>query len=361
MNDTPEQRRWSNPRLVAGFGGIALIAAVIGGLLGRSIAPGPHMSAQPRRPIVQIVRPQAGLPSLADDVARLCPSIASIVPGSAATDGGQGASQPISGGTPAFVISADGWLVTTASLPSATHMYAAFGDGTQADISEVRTDPISGLAIAKANTTGLTPVVMVDQAFPRVGDFGFGLQTPNANGCSAEIAMIASDFLADGGGPVSYIRTQSASPEIPAGAPFLDTDGQAVAVSISDPTVPGTMIPAAIAGIVIDELIRGTPSPSIEFGFRAADFSPALSDRLSDGRLRGAGVALVERGSSADKAGLHAGDVVVAVGNSPVSSASELGRALDASQKSVPLQIIRGNQRLQINVPRAGATGTVPS
>jgi serine protease Do len=362
VNDASEQRHWSNRGRLAGIGGIALVAAVIGGLLGRSMAPGPNVSAQPRRPIVQIVRPQAGLPSLADVIANLCPSIASIVPGAAATDANQGPGQPVpSGGTPAFVVSADGWLVTTASLPSAAHIHAAFGDGTQADISELRTDPISGLAIAKASTTGLTPVIMADQAFPRVGDFGFGLQTPNANGCSAEIAMIASDFLADGGGPISYIRTQSGGPAIPAGSPYLDTDGQAVAVSIPDPAVAGAMIPAAIAGIVIDELIRGTPSPSIAFGFRAADFSPALSDRLSDGRLRGAGIALVQRGSSADKAGLKAGDVVVAVGNSPVSSASELGRALDASEKSAALQVIRGNQRLQITVPRTGANRGMPA
>jgi S1-C subfamily serine protease len=333
------------------IGGIALVAALAGGFLGRSVAPGPRAATQPRRPIVQIVRPQPGLPSLADMVARLCPSIASIVAGPA----GQRFKAPQSDGAPAFVVSTDGWLVTTASLHSAAHMHAAFGDGSEADISEVRTDPVSGLAIAKASAPGLIPITMADQVFPRVGDFGFGLQSPNGDGCSAQIAMIASDFLADGGGPVSYVRTQPAVTAIPAGAPYLDSDGDAVAVSIADPAVPGAMIPAAIAGIVIDELIRGSPSPSIAFGFRATDFSAVLADRLSDARLRGAGIAIVQRGSPADKAGLHAGDVVVAVGNSPVSSASELGRVLDATDKDAALQIIRGNQRLQITVMRTNA------
>ncbi|MGN6155874.1 MAG: S1C family serine protease [Sphingomicrobium sp.] len=351
MSDASERAFWSRPRTVAILAGTAIVAAVAGALLTRSIPSGPKAQAQPRRPIVQIVRPQPGLPSLADTIARLCPSIASIVPGPA--NSGQG----VSGGVPAFVISADGWLVTTATLQSAAHMHAVFGDGSEADISEVRVDPISGLAIAKTTATGLTPLNMDDQAFPRVGDFGFALQAPSGNGCSAQIAMIGSDFLADGGGPVSYVRVQPTTPAIPAGAPYLDSDGDGVAVSISDPTAPDAMLPAAIAGIVVDELIRGSPSPSIAFGFRATDFAAALADRLSDARLRGAGVAIVQKGSSADKAGLHAGDVVVAVGNSPVSSASELGRALDASQKVAALQVMRGDKRLQITVTRSDAAG----
>jgi serine protease Do len=355
VNKAPVTSAWGNPRRIAIIGGIALVIAFTGGYIGRSLAPqGPHARVQARRPIVQIVRPQPGLPSLADIIARTCPSIASLVPGRAATGSTQAASSPSQVGAPAFVISADGWLVTSTSLQSSAHMHASFGDGTQADITEVRTDPISGLAIAKAAVTGLTPIVMADQAFPRVGDFGFALQSPNSNGCTAEIAMIAGDFLADGGGPVSYVRTQSSGPAVPAGAPYLDGNGQAVAVSIADPAVPDAMIPAAIAGIVIDELIRKSPSPSVAFGFRATDFSPTVADRLSNARLRGAGVAIVQRGSSADKAGLHAGDVVVAVDDSPVSSASELGRALDAAEKQAILQVVRGPQRLKMTVSRGG-------
>jgi serine protease Do len=352
VNSDREIRASANPRRIAIIGGVALVIAFAAGFVGHSLMQSSNRTpAQPRRPIVQIVRPQPGLPSLADTVTRLCPSIASLLPGAVS----QSPSPPSAGGAPAFVVSAGGWLVTSASLASATHLHAAFGDGREAEISELRTDPVSGLAIAKVDVADLTPIVMAGQGFPRVGDFGFGLQTPNANGCTAEIAMIASDFLADGGGPVSYVRTQSTGPAVPAGAPFLDSDGNAVAVSIADPAVADAMIPSAIADIIVDELIRGTPSPSIAFGFRAADFSPALEDRLSDGRLRGAGVAIVQRGSTADKAGLHAGDVVVAVANSPVSSASELGRALDGAKGKVSLTVMRGDRKLTLTVRRSGA------
>jgi S1-C subfamily serine protease len=350
VNKTAGKKQPTDGRRTKVLIGVGAAAALGGIILGRWwFAPGPEQVSQPRRPIVQIVRPLAGLPSLSDTIARICPSIASIVPGRMA----EAANAPSPSEVPAFVVSADGWLVTTASIEAAGQMHAVFGDGRQAAISEVRIDPISGLAIAKSDASGLAPVEMVDQAFPRIGDFGFSLQSPSGNGCTSAVAMISGDFLADGGGPVSYVRASLAPGSLPAGVPFLNGDGQTVAVAIADPAVPDAMLPAAIAGIVVDELIRGSPSPSIAFGFRATDFSSGVAARVSNARLRGAGVALVQPGSAADKAGLHAGDVVVAVGNSPVSSASELGRSLDAATDKASLTIMRDDRRMTVTIPRS--------
>ena len=64
-------------------------------------------------------------------------------------------------------------------------------------------------------------------------------------------------------------------------------------------------------------------------------------------------MALVQAKSSAEKAGLRAGDVVIAVDQSPVSSASELSRALDAVTDSAVLTVARGNQQLNVEVSRS--------
>jgi S1-C subfamily serine protease len=113
-----------------------------------------------------------------------------------------------------------------------------------------------------------------------------------------------------------------------------------------------TLIPAPVAATIIDELIRGRSSPTTVYGFRATDFTTGLSARVGDTRSRGAGVALVRPKSAADKAGLDAGDVIVAVDGSPVSSASELGRDLDAIEKSAKLDVIRGDDRLTLKITR---------
>src|SRR5690348_2347523 len=109
------------------IGAAVFVAAVGGAWFGRSFAP----TAQPqadskdrRRPIIQIVRQQPGLPSLADTIASLCPSIAAIEPA-----GGTGAV------TAGFAVSPDGWvLASTAALPSGD-VEVHFGAGAAVPVS----------------------------------------------------------------------------------------------------------------------------------------------------------------------------------------------------------------------------------
>ncbi|HEX5258079.1 MAG TPA: PDZ domain-containing protein, partial [Sphingomicrobium sp.] len=72
--------------------------------------------------------------------------------------------------------------------------------------------------------------------------------------------------------------------------------------------------------------------------------------RLSASRSSGTAVSLVQAKTPAARAGLQAGDIVVAVDGSPVASASELGRALDGAGKSVSMDIARGDQRLTLTI-----------
>jgi S1-C subfamily serine protease len=321
-----------------------LVAAVGGAYFGRSFAPTGQPQADSkdrRRPIIQIVRQQPGLPTLADTIASLCPSIADV-----AAAGGTVAA------TTGFAISPDGWvLASTAALP-AGDLEVHFGAGDAVSASETRSDPVSGLSIVKTAATGLTPVPLADQAFPRVGDFGFAIGNPAGAGCSASAAMIASDFLTDGGATSAYVRLQPMGADLPAGAPFVSGTGQVV--GIVAPTGPAnSVIPGDIISDVADELLRGSLSPTVQFGFRAEDFDSGFASRLSASRSSGTAVALVQPKSPAAKAGLQAGDVVVAVNGAPVASASELGRALDGAGKTASMDIARGDQRLTLTIGRA--------
>ncbi|HYX45880.1 MAG TPA: S1C family serine protease [Sphingomicrobium sp.] len=321
-----------------------LVAAIGGGYVGRNFTPTgqpkQQHADQGRRPIIQIVRQQPGLPSLADMIATLCPSVAAIAPA--------GATGSATGGV---AISPDGWvLAATAALPTG-NAEARFGAGDPMAISETRSDPVSGLAILKTAATGLTPVRLADQAFPRVGDFGFAIGNPAGAGCSAQPAMVASDFLTDGGASSAYIRLQPMGPDLPPGSPFMSGEGQVIGV-VSSVAPANSVIPGDIVADIADELLRGSLSPSTRFGFRAEDFDQTLSARLSDSRSTGTAVALVQPKTPAARAGLQAGDIVVAVNGSPVASASELGRALDGAGKTASIDVARADQRLTLTIAR---------
>lgn len=322
------------------------VAAIAGGFIARGLAPAPSQSPSgPARPIVQIVR-QPTFPSIAPMVERLCPSIATI----AAADQTGGSSSAPGPSSAAFVVSSDGWLVASAPLPTSSNLQVLFGDGRRANVDDSRSDPVSGLSILHVDSTGLTPLSFSDQNFARVGDFGFALRT-NGSGCAARASMVGSDFLVDALAQGVFVRLEPMVQPPGPGVAFLGGDGLVIGVSTS--AVENGLLPAPIAAVIVDELIRNNQSPIASFGFRAIDFTPELASRIGEQRSRGAGVALVQQNSAAEKAGLRAADVVIAVDGSPVSSASELSRALDAVTTSATLQVARGNQQLTVTVARS--------
>jgi S1-C subfamily serine protease len=140
-------------------------------------------------------------------------------------------------------------------------------------------------------------------------------------------------------------------PDLPPGSPFISGDGQVIGVVASTPPA-NSVIPGDIVSDIADELLRGSLSPTTRFGFRAEDFDQTLSARLSDSRSTGTAVALVQPKTPAAKAGLQAGDIVVAVNGAPVASASELGRALDGAGKTASIDVARADQRLTLTIAR---------
>ena len=346
MNEVPIQPRI---RTIRGLflGGVLLMFALGGAFVARLASPSQQASTHRQtRPIVQIVRQQPGLPDIADLIDRLCPSIAMIVAPDSALP-------PDPTGTPAVPAteySSDGWLVTSAADLPEGQLDAVFGDGRKIHVSDVRSDRVSGLAIVKAADENPSPLAFSDQAFPRVGQFGFALTTPAGAGCSAFATMVGSDFAADGAGLAAYARLRPPPDGWRGGMPLLSTDGHLLGIGTDDPA--GAIVPGPIAAAILDELIRNSPSPSTNFGCRVVDYAGPLSARLGDVR-GGAGVAIVQPKSAAAKAGLQAGDIVIAVNDAPVSSASELNRTLDAISGKATLTVQRHTEQLTFAVRRS--------
>lgn len=329
--------------------GLVLFLATLGiAVLVRSMVPDRRpahanaATAEAPRAIVEILRPQNGLPDLSGLVSRLCPSIAVVVPRG-------GTAEPASGKAAlpaASVYSTDGWLATSgANLPEGP-LDALFGDGTRVPVTDQRSDPVSGLAVVKtASQAGA--LTFSDQVFPQVGQFGLMVQTVRGTGCSAALAMIGSDFIADGAAGSGYVRLQPPPAAWAPGMPVVGNDGQLLGIAAAGPN--GTVVPASIASVIVDELVRGSIAPSAAFGFRAIDFDASVSRRLGDLRS-GAAVALVEPKSGAARAGLQAGDIVLGIDDSPVSSASELNRLLDVAKRRVRLRVQRGSDSFTLMV-----------
>ncbi|GBQ32373.1 Do family serine endopeptidase [Gluconacetobacter azotocaptans] len=97
-------------------------------------------------------------------------------------------------------------------------------------------------------------------------------------------------------------------------------------------------------------------------GVSLSPLTPDLRQQLGlDGTVRGVVVSDVQAGSAAEQAGIHAGDVIQAVGNKPVENPGATVTAVRAALKanqSVLLRILRNGQNIFVAVtPGSGDEG----
>lgn len=297
----------------------------------------------------------------ADLVEASCPAVVSIEqPDEAATAGGNGATAPDDNGAApraaGFLISADGYLVTAANaLPERGRVQILLNDGRSFDAARVGQDPLSGLAVLKIDASGMTFLEFAASHFPRVGEQGVMLASPNGTGCLAQPGMISADFLAERAGLWSYIEIRPAPEPDFAGAPFLDRERHVVGIAGLRPrpananaAAGSRLLPAGTAARIVSELLRNGRPAANRFGIVAEDLLPELAARAGVDRQQGAIVSLIRAGSPAALAGLKAGDIVLSAAGAPISGASELSRALDTDQRLVPLDVSRRSRRITL-------------
>ncbi len=85
----------------------------------------------------------------------------------------------------------------------------------------------------------------------------------------------------------------------------------------------GFAIPSAMARYVMDQLVEFGEVRRGTLGIYVQDLTPELAGALDVGDTRGALVAEVVRDSSADRAGLRAGDVIIGIAGYPVRNMRE--------------------------------------
>ena len=347
---------------------IALVAfalALGGALLGANLWPRVvRVERQVIGPAVAAVSAPRGLDTMPDMIASACPAIVAIAresaPAPTTASGRQarrGASASQDNRRPiGFLVSADGYVLTSArDLGDTGSVRVMLNDGRSLEARRAGADPLSGLALLKIEGEDFPFLQFAATDLPRVGQWGVALAAPNASGCVAQAGIVGSDFIAEGARRRNYVRMRPALDNQFEGAPVLAQDGRVIGIGgLGAPTemdeAAATLLPAATADRVVSALLRSGRPPVNPFGIAAQDLTPALAARISPDRQQGAAIALVEADSPADRAGLEAGDVIFAVDGAPIAGASELGRALDVSKRSVTLDVMRRAERLSITI-----------
>jgi S1-C subfamily serine protease len=270
------------------------------------------------------------------------------------------------GGGSGVVITPDGFLLTSAHVVGrgGGRIHGSFTDGRELALRLVGADPLSDLAVLRADEPAPDPAPLGDAAELRVGQLVVAIGNPHGFESSVTAGVVSAlgrSLPTRAGGTMrivdDVIQTDAALNPGSSGGALVDGRGRVVGINTAVAGVGlGLAVPVnATTSQIVAALMRDGRVRRAWIGIAggARPLPPTVAASL--GRQRGVEVVEVIPGSPAERAGVRAEDLVVAVGDDPVLGVNDLQRLLtaDVIDREVELAIFRGGtpRRLAL-VPR---------
>jgi S1-C subfamily serine protease len=263
------------------------------------------------------------------------------------------------GGGSGVVITRDGFIVTSAHVVErATRVHASFVDGSELRAEIVGADPLSDLAVLRADSTELVPAELGDATELRVGQLVVAIGNPHgfAGSVTAGVVSALGRSLPTGHGRVVDNVIQTDAALNPGNSGGALADGRARVVGINT-AVAGVGLGLAVP--INDATRRIIGALMSEGRFRRAYLGIAggtrpLPPRLARELSRRAGVEVVDviAGSPAAAAGLRPEDLIVSIDDAPVERIDDVQRLLlgDRIGEKVRVDVLREGRRVALEL-----------
>ncbi|RMH51588.1 MAG: DegQ family serine endoprotease [Zetaproteobacteria bacterium] len=231
-----------------------------------------------------------------------------------------------------FIISRDGYILTNNHvIEGADEIMVKLKDETELPAKVIGTDAKLDVALIKVEGHNFRPVTMGDSDKLRVGDWVVAIGNPFGLEQTVTAGIVSAKGRVIGAGPYdNFIQTDAAINPGNSGGPLFNIEGEVIGINTSIITRSGGSngigfaIPINLARSVLDDLKRTGHVERARLGVVIADIDKETQKALGLPNREGALVPQVEAGSAADRAGLRAGDVIVALDGKPVKHAHDL-------------------------------------
>ncbi|MBX3581318.1 MAG: Do family serine endopeptidase [Rhizobiaceae bacterium] len=269
--------------------------------------------------------------------------------------------RPVAQGS-GFFISEDGYLVTNNHVVENGMEFTVVTDsGKELDAKLIGTDPRTDLAVLKVEADGqkFTYVDFADDAKVRVGDWVVAVGNPFGLGGTVTAGIVSARGRDIGAGPYDdFLQIDAAVNRGNSGGPAFNLNGEVVGINTAIFSPSGGnvgiafAIPASTAREVTQDLIRDGSVQRGWLGVEIQPVTPEIAESLGLSGENGALVSNAQDESPAKKAGIVAGDVIVAVDGKDVTSPKELARVIGgiAPGKAVEVTIWRDGKSQNMTV-----------
>jgi S1-C subfamily serine protease len=277
-----------------------------------------------------------------------------------------GGPRRVEGGGSAVVVTADGFLLTSAHVVAGTDRgIATLVDGRELDLEIVGQDPLSDLAVVRASGSDLQPATLGDATQLRVGQLVVAIGNPFgfSGSVTAGVVSAVGRSMPTRAGSVTrlvenVIQTDAALHPGNSGGALSDSAGRLVGINTAV-VGPGLGQGLGLAVPINDATRRIIAALMSEGRVRRAFLGIAggprpLPPRLSASVGRQSGVEVVEvvPGSPASRAGMRPEDLILGIDESPVSGMDDVQRLMDASSigRQVAISIYRDGRTFTTTV-----------
>jgi serine protease Do len=257
-----------------------------------------------------------------------------------------------------FIIDPSGLLLTNNHVvENAIIIRVTLEDGRQFEARVLGRDPLTDLALLqiKDEVRDLPYAVLGDSDAVRVGDWVLAIGNPFGLASSVSTGILSARARDIQAGPYdNFLQTDAAINPGNSGGPLFNMQGQVIGINtaiVGGGTGIGFAVPSNMARQLLPQLQQGEIRRGW-LGVSVQDLTPELAQALGVRASRGAIVSDVQPETPAQRAGLQADDVIVALDGEPVESARGLTRAIGfrKPEEQVRLTLLRDGRQRQLQV-----------
>ena len=259
------------------------------------------------------------------------------------------------------IISTDGYILTNHHVvDGAEQIKVDLNDDRTLDAKIVGSDPPSDLAVLKIDATNLPVLALGDSDKVRVGDVVLAIGNPMGIGQTVTMGIIGAKGRQTGlssGSFEDFLQTDAAINQGNSGGALVSTNSELIGINsqILSPSGGsigiGFAIPSNMARTITETLVKTGKVRRGQLGITVVKLNTAGAKDLGIEGTRGVGVAQVQPGGAAARAGFKQGDVITSFNGVEVNDPNVFRNlvASTAPGSGVTLKVIRNGQEMQLN------------
>lgn len=259
------------------------------------------------------------------------------------------------------IVSEQGLILTNDHVvASADEIEIAMADGRKMSAKVVGTDPETDLAVIKVDADNLPAITFASSDKLNVGDVVLAIGNPFGVGQTVTQGIVSALGRNHLGINTfeNFIQTDASINPGNSGGALINAEGNLVGINSAiysrngGSMGIGFAIPASLAQQVMKQIISNGSVTRGWIGIEAQDITPELAESFKLNQTHGSLIAGILRNSPAEKAGLKAGDILLAIDGKEVTDSNSMLNLISGLKpnNNASLKIARASKVFDVSV-----------